>query len=246
MTNKNVKGLSGSFHVVFDKVKSEAQKLSIDNDDPRQLYASALFLSIVEHVGGIHSLLEVNPNVAVLILRATLEANIHLALTKKLPNYHERQQLNFLADKLKRLKSNKDYPHFSELNDDQASEEISKTQSKISQYEDRGIKQYNQWFKRFEEIGEAEKYVLYQRLCDHAHHNIGTLYDRHLDGSFQLGELTIFKLPSNMNKEGILAESAKILVESLKLLAEISGQDGKLDLGAVDAEYLAFISTLMK
>lgn len=245
MLHKNEEELRSTFHLLHDKVRSEACKLSASGS-PRQQYACAVFASIIEHVHGIYSLLNKNPNVATVILRATLEAHIHLILTSKHPEYHERQQRNILEEKLKRLKGNKDYPHFTKLNGYQLDEEISETQKKINQYKEKEIEPYKQWFNRFKDVGDPEKYVLYQRLCDHAHHNIETLYDRHLDGSPQLLELTMFRLPDNMKQEGILAESAKMLVESVKLLAEVLGQSDRLDLKGVEEEYSAFMLTLTK
>ena len=247
--------MDNSFIVLHDKVRSEAQKLS-NADGPRQQYAFAIFCSIVEHAHGTHSLLEKNPNVAVLILRATLEAQVHLILTNKLPDYHERQQRTILEGKLSRLleeelsrlqhDKDKVYRHFPNLTDKQVDDEIKDIKSKIAKYEKKKIKQFKKWNARFDEVGDKEKYILYQKLCDHVHHDIDVLYDRHLADKNQLGELTMFKLPDNCNEEGIIGESAYILVDSLKLLAKVLDQDSKLDLEGIDAEYLTFMSTLKK
>jgi len=242
MIVKKVTMLDKSFVALHDKIRLEAVKLSAKKDDERQLYAIALFSSIVEHVNGVHRLTKHSPNVSVLVLRGTLELYIHLKLTEKRPDYHETRELSLLKTKSVRLQNNKNYPYYPELTNTEAGKEKERIDLKIKSFLDRGVVPLEKWSARFTEAGIKNEYCFYQRLCDHAHSDIQTLRDRHLTDNSAIDEVRMFQPLNSFDQSEVLMHTAKIFMESIILLASTLDQKDRVDLSSVEAEYLNFMS----
>lgn len=175
-----------------DKTMDASKALRFDKSHPWHINLVALHCSIIELVGCMVTLLNVNCNSGVpSIFRTLLETYVEFKnlLDDRCYVYHMEATYRYQWLKLLR-EAKKGNPHLSEIaNALNLDEEIQTNEEKLNKLK---IKKYSPLtvFERFLRCGMEVQYrSLYNMLCNHDHPNIRALIERHIemsDGDFSV------------------------------------------------------------
>lgn len=162
--------------------------LSLNRNDPQQLYSVCLYTRMVEIASGCKSLLENKALVGIpILLRSMFEANIDLTNLMKCRDYSKRMYASFLKEKLRLTReaaSSKPNPFLAAVRlKRNPTEDLTETQNEL----DGLVAEKNGPIDircRAELAGKLDEYLsIYNMLCLDTHNNIRSLEEWHIEHS---------------------------------------------------------------